>query len=167
MRSFRSYLILALLLPLVSCGQSRTLDEEVDILLRKTVPVVTKTDIDDLAKNKVSFQLLDCRAEEEFAVSHLPNAHFSDYGTFEADQLKGHSKEDTIIVYCSIGYRSERVGEKLQDAGYTNVFNLRGGIFDWKNNGGVVVNSQNVKTDSVHTYNKQWSRFLEKGVKVY
>lgn len=167
MRFFRSYLILAVLVPLVACGQNRTLDEEVDILLRKTVPVVTKTDIDELTEKNVRFQLLDCRAETEFAVSHLPNSKFSDYGTFEANQLKGYSMEDTIIVYCSIGYRSERIGEKLQDAGYINVFNLRGGIFDWKNKGGTVVNSQNAQTDSVHTYNKQWSRFLEKGVKVY
>jgi rhodanese-related sulfurtransferase len=128
---------------------------------------MSKADIDNLHAKHVSYQLLDCRAAEEFAVSHLPNAQFADYGLFEADKLKGHSKSDTIIVYCSIGYRSERIGEKLQGAGYENVFNLFGGIFDWKNKGGMVLNSANSPTDSVHTYNKQWSRFLEKGIKVY
>ena len=163
----RNWLLGLILIPLVSCGQDRTLHEEVDVLLRKTVPIVSKSDLDEMAAKGVSFHLLDCRAAEEFAVSHLPNAEFSDYGTFEADQLGGRSKEDSIIVYCSIGYRSERIGEKLQNAGYKHVFNLYGGIFDWTNNGGALVNPQNLSTDSVHTYNKQWSRFLEKGVKVY
>jgi 3-mercaptopyruvate sulfurtransferase SseA len=70
-------------------------------------------------------------------------------------------------VYCSVGYRSERVGEKLQKLGYQNVYNIYGGIFEWKNEGMQVVNRQNQPTDSVHTYNKNWSKWLLKGVKVY
>ena len=41
-----------------------------------------------------------------------------------------------IIVYCSIGVRSEDIGEKLKELGYTKILNLYGGIFDWKNKGG-------------------------------
>jgi hypothetical protein len=70
-------------------------------------------------------------------------------------------------VYCSVGYRSERIGEKLQDAGYTHVFNLYGGIFNWKNQDGVVLDASNDTTERVHTYNKSWSRFLKKGEPVY
>ena len=76
-------------------------------------------------------------------------------------------KSDTIVVYCSIGYRSERIGEKLLAAGYKNVFNLYGGIFDWKNNDRVVVDSKNEPTEKVHSYNKTWGLFLDKGEKVY
>jgi rhodanese-related sulfurtransferase len=76
-------------------------------------------------------------------------------------------KNATIVVYCSIGVRSERIGEKVQKLGYTNVYNLYGGIFEYKNNDGKVVNDQNKITDSVHTYNKKWSVYLSKGTKIY
>jgi len=33
-------------------------------------------------------------------------------------------------VYCSLGIRSEVIAKKLKKAGYTNVFNLYGGIFE-------------------------------------
>jgi hypothetical protein len=70
-------------------------------------------------------------------------------------------------VYCSVGYRSERIGEKLLKLGYTDVVNLYGGIFEWKNQGLDVYNSSNYPTDSVHTYNKSWGKWLVKGIKVY
>ena len=46
---------------------------------------------------------------------------------------QGWSKSDTIVLYCSIGYRSEKIGEKLVEMGYGHVFNLYGGIFEWVN----------------------------------
>jgi predicted sulfurtransferase len=66
-----------------------------------------------------------------------------------------------------VGYRSEKVGEKLQELGFQNVKNLYGGIFQWKNEGFEVENSLSMPTDSVHTYNKRWSKWLLKGVRVY
>ncbi len=70
-------------------------------------------------------------------------------------------------MYCSVGVRSERVGEKLQQAGFKNVRNLYGGIFAWKNKGYVVYNQQNEPTDSVHAYNRYWGQWLTKATKVY
>jgi 3-mercaptopyruvate sulfurtransferase SseA len=55
----------------------------------------------------------------------------------------------------------------LKKAGYTNVYNLYGGIFQWKNADGIVVTSTNDTTQRVHCYDKSWSRFLKKGEKVY
>jgi 3-mercaptopyruvate sulfurtransferase SseA len=66
-----------------------------------------------------------------------------------------------------VGYRSGKIGEKLKKMGFTNVYNLYGGIFEWKNRGYEVHNNQNSVTDSVHAYNRAWSVFLRKGVKVY
>lgn len=45
--------------------------------------------------------------------------------------------------------------------GYKNVFNLYGGIFEWKNNGGKVVTNQNTATDNIHTFNKECSETKE------
>jgi predicted sulfurtransferase len=68
-------------------------------------------------------------------------------------------------VYCSIGVRSEKNRREINKSRIQNVYNLYGGIFEYKNEEGKVVNNQNKVTDSVHTYNKRWSEYLTKGIK--
>lgn len=155
---------LILLLPMVSCGQKNTsLDEEVKTLYKNTVPIANIEDVGSWKNAK----LLDSREKEEFEVSHIPNAEFVGYDDFELSSVSNIPKSDTIIVYCSVGYRSERIGEQLQEAGYKHVYNLYGGIFHWKNHNGKVVDSKNDTTEKVHTYNESWGRFLHKGEKVH
>jgi rhodanese-related sulfurtransferase len=144
-----------------ACAQNTDLDMEVMRLYRNSVPVLHTTEI------SVGAKVLDARERKEYMVSHLPNAKWVGHDDFELGRVEGIRKTDTILVYCTIGYRSERVGEKLLAAGYENVFNLYGGIFQWKNLGGVVLDSENDTTQRVHCYNKSWSRFLKKGVRVY
>jgi len=71
------------------------------------------------------------------------------------------------VVYCSVGYRSERIGEKLLDKGFTNVYNLYGGIFDWINNDYPLVDIADQPIQKVHGYNEDWSKWVCKGEKVY
>ncbi len=157
-------MMLVFFLPLVSCGQKNdSLEEELKTLYRKTVPIIS---MEDATKAK-GVRLLDTRESEEYAVSHLPNATFVGYDDFDLRNVSNIPKQDTIIVYCSVGYRSERIGEKLKKAGYKHVYNLYGGIFHWKNNHGIVVDSKNDTTEKVHVYNKSWGRFLTRGEKVY
>ena len=112
--------------------------------------------------------LLDTRKKEEYDVSHLKDAIWVGYKSFEQDSITTaiSDKNTPIVVYCSIGVRSEDIGERLQKAGYTNVKNLYGGIFEWKNQGNAVYKHE-METDSVHTFNKQWGKLLQNGVKVY
>lgn len=107
--------------------------------------------------------VLDARERKEFEVSHLPNAQYCGFDNFEAQILRGVAKDTPIVVYCSIGYRSEKIGEKLQKMGFTNVFNLYGSIFEWVNQGYGVVDKNGNPTQKVHTYNKDWSKWIEKG----
>jgi hypothetical protein len=65
-------------------------------------------------------------------------------------------------LYCSIGYRSEKIGEKLKDAGYTNVQNLFGSIFEWVNQELPVENSKDEIVKKVHTYNRLWGKWVDK-----
>jgi len=151
-------------LPLVSCGQKTDLlDEAAKSLYKNTVPLVSKAE----TQKWENAQILDSREPEEFEVSHIAKAKLVGYNDFELTAVSNISKNDTIIVYCSIGYRSERIGEKLKQAGYKHVFNLYGGIFNWKNHDGVVVDSKNDTTEKVHAYDKLWGLYLKKGEKVY
>ena len=155
--------ILLLISTITSCGQ-KTFDEKMESLYKKTVPLIKA---DSLKPKLAGVVILDTRSEEEYQVSHINGARFVDYDNFEVEQVKDVSKNQEVIVYCSVGYRSERVGEKLQKAGYTHVKNLYGGIFGWKNEGFEVVGMNNLPTDSVHVYNRLWGRWLFKGTKVY
>lgn len=146
----------------LSCGQ-QTFEEKVQGLYKNTVPLITSEEL----KEKRDVVLLDVRSPEEYRVSHLKGAMMLEYKNFNKKEISAIDKEAEVIVYCSVGYRSERVGEKLQEMGYTHVKNLYGGIFDWKNQGYEVVNVKGTPTDSVHTYNKAWSKWLIKGIKVY
>jgi 3-mercaptopyruvate sulfurtransferase SseA len=72
-----------------------------------------------------------------------------------------------IVVYCSLGVRSENISEKLNAAGFTDVRNLYGGIFEWKNKHNPVFDSEEIETEKVHTYSKNWSKWLTNGEKIY
>ncbi len=142
-------------------------DQKLSSLYKNTVPQIKSTDLKSLLLSSNEIVLLDTRSEKEFKVSHLLNAYLMDYEDFNIEHANRIKRNTPIIVYCSVGYRSERIGEKLIEMGFKNVHNLYGGIFEWVNEGNDVVNSLNHVTDSVHTYNKNWSEWLVKGVKVY
>jgi rhodanese-related sulfurtransferase len=105
------------------------------------------------------FMFLDSREKEEFETSHINGAIWVGYDNLEIEKIKSLNKSDTIIIYCSVGYRSGKTAEKLIDLGFTNVFNLYGGIFNWVNSGNEVVN-KNGTTTQVHGYNQKWSKWL-------
>lgn len=112
--------------------------------------------------------ILDTRKLEEFKVSHIKNAAWVGYKRFNIKSIEKRFPDKTtpIVVYCSIGVRSEDIGEKLLEAGYTDVKNLYGGIFEWTNNGNALIDSVGT-TKKIHGYNKQWSKLLIQGQIVY
>jgi rhodanese-related sulfurtransferase len=134
-------------------------------LNRQSAPYIK---VDELKSNSAIIYL-DAREPKEFNVSHIKNAIPIGFDHFKIQNVTSTVKDKnaTIVVYCSIGVRSERIAEKLLKSGYKNVYNLYGGIFEYKNTGGKVVNNQNKETDSVHAFNKKWSVYLTKGIKVY
>ena len=127
-------------------------------------PIITR---EQLIKEKNSGEkiiLLDSREKEEYNVSHLPNAAYVGYKNYNFDALQEIPKDAKIVVYCSVGYRSGKTAEKLKSKGYTNVYNLHGGIFDWANNQKPLENDKGATTRSVHGYNDKWAEYLNKEV---
>lgn len=110
-----------------------------------------------IAKNHAI--ILDARAIEEYRISHIENAIWVGYEAFDENKIRKIDKTDTVYIYCSIGYRSEKIGEKLKKLGYQNVYNVYGGIFAWVNNGFEIVNNRGV-ADTIHGYNLEWSRWI-------
>ena len=155
-----------LLLFLVSFGFSqKSISKVLEKLNKKSVPYITVKEL----VNEKNYLLLDAREPKEYNVSHINTADNVGYNDFDSKAFKEKFKNlnDTIVVYCSIGVRSENIGEKLLKMGYTNVYNLYGGIFEWKNQGQSVIDTNNKETDKVHTYNKMWSKYLKSGIAIY
>lgn len=111
--------------------------------------------------------MLDVREIEEYKVSHLKNARRVGYFWFDMRSVYDIPNDATIVVYCSVGYRSEKIGEKLLKYGFKHVYNLYGSIFEWVNEGNSVYKSNGVQTSEIHTYDKEWGRWAERGTKVY
>jgi rhodanese-related sulfurtransferase len=162
MKSFP--LILFCLLTSLVFSQN-TIPEVLQKFNKKSVPYITVQELND----KQNIIILDTREEKEFNVSHIKNAQNVGYEKFNNKKISQivKTKETIIIVYCSIGVRSEKIGEKLKKMGYKNVFNLYGGIFEWKNEGHDVFDNNVQKTEKVHAFSKEWSKYLLKGIKIY
>ncbi len=135
-----------------------TFDERLEKLLSFTVPVI---DVPEANENADEYIFLDARELEEYQISHIPGARYIGYKKFDEDLLEGISHDDKIIVYCSVGYRSEKIGKKLEKLGYTTVYNLYGSIFEWINCDLPLENQQGISTDTIHTYNKKWSKWVD------
>lgn len=139
-------------------------DEKVASCIKFSVPTVSPGDL----KKMNTAIILDAREPAEYAVSHLPNAQNCGYKNFSEKNWLKLPHDVPIVVYCSIGYRSEKIGEQLQKAGFTKVYNLYGSIFEWINCGYEVVDDKNNLVKKVHTYNKAWSKWVKVPVeKVY
>ena len=151
---------------LPACGQ-QSLEEKLESIYRHTVPLVQPEQLENWQVSGKELILLDIRSPKEYQVSHLKGAELIDYESFDPGIIAHISKTSTVVVYCSVGYRSERVGEKLKELGFQEVYNLYGGIFQWKNQGNPVVNDKNQPTDSVHAYNRSWGKYLKQGIKIY
>ena len=85
---------------------------------------------------------LDVRTPGEFAEGYIQGARLIDFqsGNFE-NEIATLDKNATYAVYCRSGNRSGQAVKVMQDAGFTNVFNMNGGVIDWANAGLPLVNN--------------------------
>ncbi len=136
----------------------------VNAKIRHDFPNVKRITTADLAawlKNDERVQplLLDVRTGAEFEVSHLESARHVEPDA--SASVINQPKDQPIVTYCSVGYRSGAFAEKLREAGFTKVVNLEGSIFKWANEERPVFrNGERVET--VHPFNRTWGLLLQK-----
>lgn len=138
--------------------------EEINRLITRQYPTVAHIEVehlhDALARGEKPL-LIDARAPEEFAVSHLPGA----VNLTTPGEVRG-AKDQEIVVYCSVGVRSAGLAEELRQAGFTRVRNLRGSIFAWANRGYPVWRGA-TEVRAVHPYDRKWGRLLDEKLHRY
>ncbi len=136
-------------------------DEMCNGYIEGTVPLATPKQM-NRALSLENTVILDARETKEYNISHVKGAKRVGYDNFKIESVKDIDKNATIYIYCSVGYRSEKIGEKLQKSGFKKVYNVYGGIFNWTNLGYELVDQNGNKTTKVHGYNNDWSKWLNK-----
>lgn len=162
------YLIIPFLFVLQQSIAQQTLDELLSQYNTRSVSYISVEGLRALQTHN-GVVILDTREDAEYEVSKIEGAKNVGYNDFSVEEISETipNNNTPIVVYCSLGIRSEEVGEKLKKAGFTNVQNLYGGIFEWKNKGYPVFNTMNKETDSIHSFSKPWSKWLKRGIPVY
>lgn len=132
---------------------NRMLDTAVSLILSEANEAITP---ERFAQEGVQATMLDVRARKEYDISHLPGAiHVGEQGEYLPDSLQF---EDYILVYCSIGKRSEKLMKVLQSRGFQRVRNLYGGIFAWAESGLPMESEGPSEAHVLHGYSPFWAR---------
>lgn len=80
--------------------------------------------------------VVDMRNQYESEVGHFENALCPDVATFRDElpvvaEMLQDKKEKKILIYCTGGIRCEKAGAYLRRRGYTNVYQLEGGVINY------------------------------------
>ncbi|CAH0335010.1 Thiosulfate sulfurtransferase GlpE [Flavobacterium sp. CECT 9288] len=121
MKPFKYIVILACAVFFTSCNAQET-----------TKTIDAKTFSDKIAQTP-SAQIIDVRTPQEFSSYHLDNAINIDWlgNSFEKEVAKLDPKKP-VFIYCKSGGRSQSAHEKLNQLGFTTVYEMKGGILKWE-----------------------------------
>ncbi len=104
-------------------------------------------------------QLIDVRTPEEYNEGHLLTAINIDHnGTDFEYKIKALDKTKPSFVYCHSGRRSAEAAEEMKKYGFTEVYQMKGGINEWKKSGKALTTPERPKDQkdlSLENYNKQ------------
>ncbi len=123
---FSSLLLVFLSFTLFSCNSQST----------KNIQTIAPEAFAKKIKETPKAQILDVRTPEEYASEHIESAVNVNWlgDNFLADAEK-FDKSKPVFVYCKIGGRSSKAAEKLAELGFTNIYDLAGGMMKWNSAG--------------------------------
>ncbi len=86
---------------------------------------------DSITNKKV--QLIDVRTPDEFKDGHIEYAKNIDfYATDFTAEFNKLDKDQPVYIYCRSGSRSRQAGNKLTEMGFKEIYDLKGGILNYK-----------------------------------
>jgi rhodanese-related sulfurtransferase len=125
------------------------------------VPTITTEELAAMLAHGQRPLLLDVRTRAEFEVSHLPGARHVEPKS-DPNRVEVPARKDaSIVTYCAVGYRSAEFARALRAAGFTNVRNLEGSIFQWANEDRPLEKRDGAAT-TVHPFDRVWGSLLKK-----
>lgn len=103
-----------------------------EIQAQKNHDILTPQEFCDKIKSE-DVQIVDVRTPKEYKNGHIKNSTLINF--FDDDfkeQLSKLSKDKEILVYCRSGNRSGKAFKILEDLGYKNISDLKGGMLLWE-----------------------------------
>lgn len=120
-------LVLALAVTVAACGTAA----------EGTVTLVDAEASEQLIESTQDLVVLDVRTPEEVAAGALPGAINIDLSSPDfTRQVAELDRDVPYFVYCRSGNRSAEAVRIMQDLGFTEIYELDGGILDWAEAGG-------------------------------
>lgn len=115
-------LIFAVVIALVSCKNN-------------SEGVITEVSLEemDLILDLEKVQLLDVRTAEEFDLGHIINAQNIDISSESFDKdIELLDKDQPVVLYCKSGNRSAKCAQKMKEAGFKKIYDLKEGFSKWE-----------------------------------
>lgn len=114
-------------------SKEQTKDNGIEKTQVKNVTVSGALNLINNNSGNPDFVILDVRTQDEYDEGHISNATMLDFysDTFESD-LDKLDKTKTYLVYCRTGSRSARATGMMIDLGFSDVYNMLGGIVQWE-----------------------------------
>jgi len=97
--------------------------------LKALIKEITPVEVKKMLDKEIKFQLIDVREPQEFDLVNLGGLNFP-LNTIEKNVSK-INRDIPVVVHCKSGARSRLAIEKLQQYGFTNLLNLKGGLDQW------------------------------------
>lgn len=95
---------------------------------------VSVTEAKKALEDKKDAQFIDVRTVEEYAGSHAVGAKNLPLDKLD-EELAGLDKDRPVYLICETGSRSQKGSEILQKAGFTDIYNIKGGTSEWLSGG--------------------------------
>ena len=116
------YLYIVLLYSFASCNNDNS-------------NLVSAIKFSEIISNDKSVIIIDVRTPDEFNKGHLKNSLNVNWFDENFDEnLNIFSKDLPVMVYCLSGGRSSKANERIKSLGFKNVYELDGGILEWRKN---------------------------------
>lgn len=123
---FPKILLLVVSILLFSCNDQKA----------KSFESIAPKEFSDKIKITEKPQILDVRTPEEFGSEHIDNAVNVNWNSDDfATKIESYDKSKPVFVYCLSGGRSKKAAAKLQELGFTTIYELDGGIMNWNKEG--------------------------------
>ncbi|WP_291142439.1 thioredoxin domain-containing protein [Flavobacterium sp. UBA7680] len=123
---FPKILFLLVSILLLSCNKEKTVSFE----------SVNAKNFADKIKNTENPQILDVRTPDEFSSEHIENAANVNWNGEDFESKAAlYDKSKPVFVYCLSGGRSKKAAKKLNELGFSKVYELDGGFLSWSEEG--------------------------------
>jgi sulfur-carrier protein adenylyltransferase/sulfurtransferase len=133
---------------------------------RQVVPEEGPEELSQRLANREPVTVIDVRDPDEYREGHLEDATNISRGFLEF-RIGGAitDPETPIVLYCQTGLRSVLAAKALQELGYKNVINLKGGYQRWAQSGLPVVKDVPMTTEQIQRYSRHFllNQIGEKG----